>query len=371
MGYLISLFSSDLNNFLSVAAGNMRAVQRHLSDKPHHSHRVQAAFRAMDGATQNSQKLAHAIRPSAPSLRSLSVQSVLEAVIDWAELNLGEHFQFELIVAAGLPHLMGDEEQIAEIARILLRNATEAMPEGGLVIVECDCVHSEAHVKKARRARPYLRISVNDGGVGIPEPILERIFDPCYSTKPRQEGLGLTRAHALAGGHHGYLTVSSDPGMGSTFEVFLPLDAPAHRLPGLEPMVAAPAGVLVYEENENSRIALERVLSACGYRADCYAEADVAFGAWRARALAGNPYRTAVIGWSGKGTKDLGGQLWSDILGIDARARGIAVLPFGERMSELDLATSGLHGALRSPLSLDQVGRVVGEAFRQQRRRPA
>ena len=375
MGYLMSLFSSELHNYLSVAAGNLRAVQRHLAGDIHHSHRVQTAFRAMDGATQNSQKLARAIRPRAPELRTLSVRQLLEGAIDWAELNLGKDHDFELIVSDGLPQFNGDEEQISEIVRILLRNAVESMPEGGLTIVECDCIESGARAKKPGAAQQFIRVSVNDGGTGIPGPIQERIFDPCYSSKPRHEGLGLTRAHSLAGAHHGYLTVSSEPGMGSTFEVFLPVAAPVQlgtKGNSAKPSSSVvPAAVLVHAESEDVRAMLERVLAACGHRADCFGDAQGAFGAWRARNLEGTPYRAVFIGWSARGLSGAGKQLWGDILNADARARGIAVLPFGEQMSELEVTASGLYGALRSPLSVDRVARVMNEILRARTRRPA
>lgn len=370
MGYLISLLSNDLYSYLSVAAGNLRSVQRQLPEQTHPARRIEVAFEAMDRATQTSQKLARSIRPRAPIMQKTVIRETLERTLAQLRASLDACFQIELVVSKDVPILWADPDQVSEIVRALVLNAAEAMPDGGLIMLESDRVIAENGSGSRGARQELVRISINDGGTGIPEAMIERVFDPCWSTKVRRDGLGLTRAHALASAHRGYLSVRSDPGAGSTFEVYLPV---AQSIPKTVENAASALGgppILVFDPCEDVRITLEKTLRACGHETECFGDLQAAFAAWRARSLAENPYRLVVLGWGG-GPGAAGRTLWRDILAADARARGVALAPFGARMGAEEIAASRLLDALRQPLSLDQVRQVVGEALRPRARRPA
>jgi len=115
-----------------------------------------------------------------------------------------------------VPPIQGDPIQMQQLVGHLLRNAIAATPEGGQVRVSVTAVQDGA-----------LKLSVADTGRGIPEGMLERIFDPFFTRKERSEGvgLGLTLANCIVEAHHGKLHVRSEEGKGSTFTVLLPAAA--------------------------------------------------------------------------------------------------------------------------------------------------
>ena len=133
----------------------------------------------------------------------------------------GRRIELTTDLREAVPDTQGDPEQIQQAVSQLVRNAIQAMPEGGKLTVRLVDVEGEA-----------LKLSVSDTGKGIPAPIRERIFDPFFTTKDGHAGtgLGLSIAHTVVLAHHGKLTVESEEGRGATFTVLLPTAGAAAHL---------------------------------------------------------------------------------------------------------------------------------------------
>jgi two-component system cell cycle sensor histidine kinase/response regulator CckA len=132
-----------------------------------------------------------------------------------------------------LPTVLGDATQLHQVLLNLCVNARDAMPHGGTLTLlaqtrEVDAVYASS-VPDAKPGR-YIALRVRDTGAGIPPEILDRIFDPFFTTKgpDKGTGLGLSTVMGIVKGHGGFLQVYSQPGQGSTFSVYLPVD----RTPG-------------------------------------------------------------------------------------------------------------------------------------------
>jgi PAS domain S-box-containing protein len=115
-----------------------------------------------------------------------------------------------------------DREQIRRAMENVLRNAVEAMPEGGTVTIRAENVSLSTQDGLPLGAGDYVKILVQDQGVGVSEKHLQRIFDPYFTTNRGQTGLGLTSAYAVILQHGGHIGVQSEVGAGTTFAVYLP-----------------------------------------------------------------------------------------------------------------------------------------------------
>jgi nitrogen fixation/metabolism regulation signal transduction histidine kinase len=122
-------------------------------------------------------------------------------------------------VAPGLPPVLADRDQVLQVLLNLVSNALEAMPGGGAVELT------------ARRAPEGVAFAVADGGPGIAEADLARVFEPYYTTKAGGTGLGLAIARRIAEEHGGALEVASAPGRGATFTLTLPAAATSPASP--------------------------------------------------------------------------------------------------------------------------------------------
>jgi signal transduction histidine kinase len=142
-----------------------------------------------------------------PNLRPLAVDQCLREVL---ELNpLPENIEAVLRCPPSLPRALADGDQLRIVFANLVRNAREAMPEGGRLTLD------------VRLADGTVEVAVADTGVGIPPENLARITEPLYSTKARGLGLGLAIVRAILDKNEGSLRVASEPGRGSTFTVRL------------------------------------------------------------------------------------------------------------------------------------------------------
>lgn len=128
--------------------------------------------------------------------------------------------------------VLGDATQLHQVLLNLCVNARDAMPNGGMLTLDADNVEIDAaYASAVPNAKPgsYVVCRVTDTGTGIPPEVLERIFEPFFSTKgpDKGTGLGLSTVIGIVKGHGGFVQVYSVPGEGSTFAVYLPADHPA------------------------------------------------------------------------------------------------------------------------------------------------
>jgi len=151
--------------------------------------------------------LSNFARVPIPDLRPIAIEPILREVL---EINPpGEGVEVTVDCPPGLPHALGDGDQLSIALGNLIRNARDAMPHGGRMAIS------------GRVSDGSLELSVADTGVGIEAKDLARIMEPLYSTKARGLGLGLAITRAIVEKNQGTLHVTSEPGRGSTFTIRL------------------------------------------------------------------------------------------------------------------------------------------------------
>ena len=152
-----------------------------------------------------------------------------------------------------LPQVNADAEQLHQLLYELLTNAMHATPIGGSIHVRGESVHLDADSTLPLPEGDYVRLSVRDEGMGIPEPHLTRIFEPFFTTKENARGLGLATCFLIARNHDGFMTVDSAPGFGTTFYLYLPA-LPAGRHP-LAPPLERPMSMRLPPETRGHSVA--------------------------------------------------------------------------------------------------------------------
>jgi two-component system, cell cycle sensor histidine kinase and response regulator CckA len=169
----------------------------------------------------------------------------------------------------------GDETQLHQVLMNLLVNARDAMPAGGTIICSTD-----DHVVDGRGAAGtpgvppgrYVVVQVTDDGHGMSRAVADRIFEPFFTTKRQGEGtgLGLPTSLAIVASHGGQLLVQSEPGRGTTFQVYLPTPGVSERSSVSVPAKDPPRGngelVLVVDDEASIRTLMQQTLRTAGYR---------------------------------------------------------------------------------------------------------
>lgn len=190
--------------------------------------------------------------------------------------TLGESIIVETVLGGGLWRTNADPSQLENVILNLCVNARDAMPEGGKLTLETanvslDDAYARANVDVA--AGQYVMIAVTDNGEGMPPEVIERAFEPFYTTKPLGEGtgLGLSQVFGFVRQSGGNVKIYSEPGKGTTIKIYLPRYAGDNKVaPAAEPHTLIPRGnvgeiILVVEDERRLREVTVAGLRELGY----------------------------------------------------------------------------------------------------------
>jgi signal transduction histidine kinase len=210
IGQVAGGIAHELRNPLNVIKTSvyylLNAKQPTPEKRAEHLQRIERQVSTADGVITALNDFA---RLPIPSLDRLSIVACLRDVLETTPLPTG--IEVRLDVPASTPDLLGDGRQLKIVFGNLIRNAREAMPNGGILDLTAKQTDGD-----------HVDVVVADTGVGIKPEDIERVMEPLYSTKARGIGLGLAITRAIVEKHQGKLRVSSEPGRGTQFVVTLP-----------------------------------------------------------------------------------------------------------------------------------------------------
>lgn len=268
LGLMTGGIAHDFNNLLTPIIGGLDLLHRKLEDDAR-------ALRIVDGAMESAERcralvsrlLAFARRQSLTP-RDTDLVGLLQGLTDLLERSVGPNVA--VILKMEDPPLCAkvDPAQLELAILNLAVNARDAMPEGGdLTIGAAEVVTRQ---QGALRAGRYVRISVTDTGVGMDAATLKKAVEPFYTTKDvgRGTGLGLSMVHGMAAQSGGLLLMASEPGKGTTAEIWLPVGvAPPAPENAVEPVVDEIVGrLLLVDDDDLVRTATADMLTDHGHR---------------------------------------------------------------------------------------------------------
>ncbi len=227
VGQLTGGIAHDFNNMLGVVIGSLELARRRLDDP----HRLATYIEsAEEGAKRAShlvtRLLAYARRqPLAPSV--LDVNQLVGGMSELLRRAIGEQIRVDTILAGGLWPSFADMAQVENAILNLAVNARDAMPGGGRLTIETSNADLDARYARSHPdslAGQYVLISVSDTGTGMLPQVMERAFDPFYTTKGvgQGSGLGLSQVYGFAKQSGGHVTIYSEIGHGTTIRLYLP-----------------------------------------------------------------------------------------------------------------------------------------------------
>lgn len=272
IGTLTGGVAHDFNNLLTAIIGNTQlALCKLESDDPLRTRLTEIEKASNRAAVLTRQLLAFSRQHL--ERRTINLNDTISETAKLLQRIIGEDVEVCVKCASDLAAVSADPAQIEQVVMNLCVNAREAMPRGGTVTIEM----SNAELDESyRRLHPYIQpgkyvqITVTDNGGGMDETIKARIFEPFFTTKGagRGTGLGLSIAYGIVKQHDGYINVYSEPGEGTTFKIFLPVDERAvekERQIVQLPLFGGTETILVAEDEEALRNLAKDVLGRLGY----------------------------------------------------------------------------------------------------------
>ena len=274
IGTLAGGIAHDLNNVLAPIMMSIDLLKLRTADPLSLEMLSLISTSAKRGAEMVSQVLYFA-RGIEGERIALDTSGLLRDLRRFVKDTFPKNIAFELTEGPGLWPVIGDATQIYQVLLNLCVNARDAMPDGGQVTLSVGNVTvDEQHAEEGIDARPgrFVVFQIQDAGTGIPPEIIDKIFDPFFTTKEvgKGTGLGLSTSMAIVRSHGGFLQVTSQPGAGTCFRIYLPEAGESltgGRLAGSQEL--RPGGgelVLVVDDEAAIRQVTGQMLEAFGYR---------------------------------------------------------------------------------------------------------
>ncbi len=232
VGELSASIAHEIRNPLAAISGSVELLRSGVSTPEDNARLMEIVLREIERLDALIRDFLLYARPAPPKLEPVALTPLLEEVGRMLATAVPVGTKLELEADPGAV-VMADPTQLRQVLWNLVRNAVDALEGPGVVRVSASRVAAPAQGEEPGGRKPStegpdsVEIVVADTGRGIPLSELERIFDPFYTTKPEGTGLGLPTVHRIVEGHHGALSVESQPGVGTRFRVRLPLAGPA------------------------------------------------------------------------------------------------------------------------------------------------
>ncbi|HEY1547377.1 MAG TPA: ATP-binding protein [Kofleriaceae bacterium] len=227
IGQLAAEIAHEVGTPLNVIAGRARSIQKKSRDPDAVEKNAEIVAEQTARITRIIQRLLDFTRRKVGSAGKAEV-NLNELSLTTMELLAGQFssakIRTRLERAEGLPRVAGDADRLQQVMINLLLNAVQAMPDGGTLVVETSQLRRARPGLEGSAEQPFVAFTVTDTGVGIPEEIRDKIFDPFYTTKEGRggTGLGLAVCSGIVKEHDGWIDVAEHDGGGSVFAVYLP-----------------------------------------------------------------------------------------------------------------------------------------------------
>jgi two-component system cell cycle sensor histidine kinase/response regulator CckA len=272
IGTLAGGIAHDFNNLLTVLTGYGTLLMMRMDKANPLRTYVEQMLSVSEKAATLTQGLLAFSRQQPIHPNPLWINDIIKGTEKLLKRLITEDITLKIILAPDDIVIMADATQIDQILFNLATNARDAMQKGGILTIETrliefdtEFVHSHGFGKPGK----YALLSISDTGTGIDETIKATIFDPFFTTKEvgKGTGLGLSTVYGIVTQHNGYISVYSEPNLGTTFHIYLPATTATvkEEQPPLSLVKRGRETILVAEDNEGVRRLIKEVLTEYGY----------------------------------------------------------------------------------------------------------
>ena len=355
LGVLAGGIAHDFNNLLTAIFGNISLARYQLDDPEAVAKRLEDAENAIVRAADLTKQLLTFSRGGAPVKKIIKLDDLLREAALFVLHGSNVTCQFEL--ADELWPVEADEGQLVQVIHNLMLNADQAMPGGGTVTIRAEkvCIPPDGD--------RFVRISIADTGMGIPEGNLVRIFDPYFTTKPQGNGLGLATCYSIIKKHGGKIRAHSMVGAGSNFIISLPASLQP-CLPdtksSLGTLYRSSGRVLVMDDDRTIRAIAQGILIEAGYTVEFAEHGGEALELYQKRKKQGIPFFAAILDLTIPG--GIGGkETMERLLQIDPEVRAVVSSGYSNDPVMANFRDYGFRAVLSKPYRSQEMSKVLWE----------
>ncbi len=361
IGTLAGGMAHDFNNLLMGIQGNASLILLDVdSSSPYYEMLENIEQYVQNGAALTKQLLGFA-RGGKYEVRPIDINELLvESATMFGRTKKEIHIHTKLQNPP--PVVAADRRQIEQALLNLYVNAWQAMPGGGRLYLETKIVTLDDDYCKPYQAKPgrYAKVSVTDTGIGMDKSTCQRIFDPFFTTKEkvRGTGLGLSSAYGIIKNHAGIISVYSEVGQGSTFNIYLPVSSAAayQNVPAETELVKGSETILLVDDEEMIIKVGQALLEKLGYRVFAAENGEQAVDTIKRK---GDDIDLVILDMI---MPDMGGGVvYDEIKKINPDVKVLLSSGYSKAGQATEILARGCNGFIQKPFKLNELSWVIRE----------
>ncbi|MBW2149668.1 MAG: PAS domain S-box protein [Deltaproteobacteria bacterium] len=360
IGILAGGIAHDFNNILTAIMGNITLARMDATPGDKTDEILKKAEKASLRAKDLARQLLTFSKGGAPIKMTTSIDKLLK---DSAGFALrGSNVRCEFSIPPDLWQVEVDESQINQVVNNLIINADQAMAEGGIIKVRAENTvvgrENSLHLKDGK----YIKITVEDHGIGIPQEHLDKIFDPYFTTKRKGSGLGLATSYSIIKNHNGAIAVKSKPHAGTTFCIYLPASRKQTMAKEIAEKKALVGNgkILLMDDEKIVREVAGRMLEHIGYDLAFAENGEEAIELYRKAKESGQPFDALIMDLTVPGAMG-GKEAMVKLLEIDPEVKAVVSSGYFNDPVMADFRKYGFQGVVVKPYKIEDLNKVLSE----------
>ena len=367
IGTLASGIAHDFNNILGIILGYSSLIERIADDPEKLSQSVQSINAAVQrGASLVKQILTFA-RKADVIFGPIDVNVMIKEIVKMLRETFPKTIEMSLQLDRDLPFIIADATQLHQVLLNIGVNARDAMPIGGILSFKTEIAKGSSlrNAFSDVQDADYAHIIITDTGVGMDNTTRAHIFDPFFTTKEKGKGtgLGLSVVYGVMKNHNGFIDVQSEPGKGTTFNLYFPIpEESAHRtgrtVEDSENIRGGTETILVVEDEEALLRMSKRILEGKGYHVLTAVDGLEALALYRK-----HKDEIALVVTDVGLPKMSGDQLFFELKKVNPSVRVVLVSGYIDPGIKSEIFKAGVHDFVQKPYDPDEVLKKVRESI--------
>ncbi len=361
VGVLAGGIAHDFNNILVAILGNINLalLDGNLEERTRKllSEAEKASIRAKDLTLQ----LLTFSKGGEPVKQTASIADIIQDSADFVLHGSNVACRYSLPENLWLVNI--DKGQISQVIQNIIINANHAMPSGGNIQVNCENVESQATPGVSLPdTNKYIKIDISDSGTGIPDDLIDKIFDPYFTTKEEGSGLGLAVTHSIITKHDGFIYVQSKPGEGTTFTLYLPASTQKQKQENKEAIKtsANKAKIMIMDDEEMVRDVAKAIFVMLGHEVILAVNGEEAVELYKKQSDLGQPIDIIIMDLTIPG--GMGGEsAVQEILAINSEAKVIVSSGYSNDPIMAHYQDYGFSAAIVKPFQVQDIMDVINK----------
>ncbi len=358
IGKLAGGIAHDFNNILGAIMGNISyAISQTNQDEE-----LCEVLSDVQESAKQAQSLTHQLitfaKGGAPIKKISSLDSLIKESASF--VLKGENSICDFNFPKDLRKARVDPNQFHQVISNLVLNSNQAMPEGGKIQIKAENISLGLNASIPLPQGNYIKVIIQDQGVGIADKHLSKIFDPYFSTKQEGRGLGLSTTYSIIKRHSGHITVASELGEGTIFSIYLPASEKSNRQlkDNLESKHQDNGKILIMDDQEPVLKMIGRILNRMGYETDFATDGEQAIELYRNAYQSKHPFDAVILDLTIPGGMG-GAQTIPELLKIDPKVKAIISSGYSNDPIMSNYRGYGFCGVIPKPFLIDQMAEVL------------